>query len=121
MPTVDEIAFQHPSEREFARLLDFYGIRWEYEPRTFPLEYNPDGSIRSAFSPDFYLPDLDLYVELTAQSSRLNHLKNRKIRRLKELYPEINIKLFNRRDLQQLALKYALPNPVASTPAEKDS
>ncbi len=121
MPTVDEVPFQHPSEREFALLLDFYGIRWEYEPRTFPLEYNPDGSVRSAFSPDFYLPDLDMYVELTVQSSRLNHLKNRKIRRLKELYPNINIKLLKRRDLQQLALKYALPGAATATKAEKDS
>ena len=104
--------FQHPSESEFARLLDFYGIRWEYEPRTFTLETNDDGSIRSAFSPDFYLPDQDLYVELTTQSARLNNLKNRKVRTLQELYPDINIKLLNRRDLRSLAIKYDFPDPA---------
>ncbi len=108
----DQIEFQHPSEREFARLLDFYGIRWEYEPRTFILETYEDGSIRTAFSPDFYLPDQDIYIELTTQSARLNHLKNRKIRKLRELHPEINIRLLNRRDLRSLAIKYRLPDPA---------
>lgn len=107
-----ETVFQHPSEREFARLLDFYGIRWDYEPRTFPLEYNPDGSVRSAFAPDFYLPDQDLYVELTTQSARLNNLKNRKVRRLQELYPNVTVKLLNRRDIRGLALKYDFPDPA---------
>ncbi len=111
MPDITQIAFQHPSEKEFARLLDFYSIRWEYEPCTFSLEFNADGSVRSAFSPDFYLPDQDLYVELTTQSTRLNNVKNRKVRRLQELHPEINIKLLNRRDLRGLALKYDLPDP----------
>ena len=111
MPGAEEIQFQHPSEREFARLLDFYGIRWEYEPRTFALEYNSDGSIRAAFSPDFYLPEEGVYVELTTQSARLNNLKNRKIRRLQELYPDVSIKLLNRRDLRQMALKYDFPDP----------
>lgn len=113
MPHLEDIDFQHPSEEEFARLLDFYGIDWEYEPRTFPLEYNADGSIRSAFSPDFYLPDQDLYLELTTQSARLNNLKNRKLRKLRELHPEINVKLLNRRDLRGLAIKYDLPDPAA--------
>jgi len=112
MSNIDEIAFQHPSEKEFAKLLDFYGIQWEYEPRTFPLDYNEDGSVRSAFSPDFYLVEQDLYVELTTQSPRLNNQKNRKIRRLKERYPEINIKLLNRRDIRSLAIKYDFPDPT---------
>ncbi|NUQ38064.1 MAG: hypothetical protein HUU23_09755 [Caldilineales bacterium] len=118
MPTLDEITFQHPSEKEFARLLNFYGIRWEYEPRVFPLTRAADGRVLSAFAPDFYLPDQDLYIELTTQSTRLNNLKNRKVRRLQELYPTINIKLLNRRDLRGLAIKYAFPDPAASNTAE---
>ncbi len=112
MSNIEATEFQHPSEREFAQLLEFYGIRWEYEPRTFPLEYNEDGSLRSAFSPDFYLPDQDLYVELTTQSARLNNLKNRKIRKLTEVYPDISVKLLNRRDLRGLAIKYDFPDPA---------
>ncbi len=112
MSNIEATEFQHPSEREFAQLLEFYGIRWEYEPRTFPLEYNEDGSLISAFSPDFYLPDQDLYVELTTQSARLNNLKNRKIRKLREMYPDISVKLLNRRDLRGLAIKYDFPDPA---------
>ncbi|RME84792.1 MAG: hypothetical protein D6775_04510 [Caldilineae bacterium] len=112
MSDIETTDFQHPAEREFAQLLDFYGIRWEYEPHTFVLERYEDGRLRVAFSPDFYLPDQDLYIELTTQSPKLNHLKNRKIRKLKELYPEINIKLLSRRDLRSLALKYNLSDPT---------
>ncbi|NOZ72558.1 MAG: hypothetical protein GXP38_11725 [Chloroflexi bacterium] len=111
MTDISNIPFQHPSEREFARLLDFYGIPWEYEPRTFPLEFNADGSVGKAFAPDFYLPEQNLYIELTTQSARLNSIKNRKIRKLRELYPDVNIKLLNRRDLRGLAIKYDFPDP----------
>jgi hypothetical protein len=57
--------FAHPSEREYAALLDVHGIPWEYEPRTFVLEHAPDGRLLEAVTPDFYLPFADLYVECT--------------------------------------------------------
>ena len=111
MSKINEITFQHPSEKEFAKLLDYYGVEWVYEPRTFELEYNEDGSVRTAFSPDFYLPEQDVYIELTTQSAKLNNLKNRKVRKLRERYPGITIKLLNRRDLRSLAFKYDFPDP----------
>src|SRR5690242_9577114 len=80
-------AFAHPSEAQFARLLDFYGVAWRYEPRTFPLR-EQDGRVVEAFAPDFYLPDFDLYVELTTLRQSLVTYKNRKLRRLRELYPD---------------------------------
>jgi hypoxanthine phosphoribosyltransferase len=98
--------FAHESEAELARILDFYGVRWEYEPHTFPILWNLQGDVLESFSPDFYLPDLDLYVELTTLKQRLVRKKNRKLRRLRELYPEIRIKLFYGRDFRQLMLKY---------------
>jgi hypothetical protein len=94
----DEIVFSHPSEEEFARILDFYGIEWRYEPTTFPLRWDENGNCLEAFSPDFYLLAEDLYVELTTLRPRLMRLKHRKVRHLKELYPEISIKLWNRKD-----------------------
>jgi len=100
--------FAHPIEEEFARILDYYGIRWEYEPRMFPLEWDEAGNVTQAFSPDFYLPDQDLYIELTTLRPELVRIKNRKIRRLKELYPDVNIKLFRRSDLREMMLKYGL-------------
>jgi len=92
------ISFSHPSEREFARVLDFYGIAWRYEPVTFPLLWDAQGNVLEAFTPDFYLVQEDLYVELTTLRQSLMRIKHRKIRRLKELYPEVNIKLWDRRD-----------------------
>lgn len=100
--------FAHPVEAEFAAILDFYGIPWQYEPRTFVLERDSQGRIAEAFSPDFYLPDQDLYVELTTmQPSQIRH-KNRKLKRLRELRPELNIKLFKRGDIRNLLLKFGV-------------
>ncbi len=99
--------FAHPSEMVFAHLLDFYGIRWQYEPRTFPLSHDEKGNITEAFSPDFYLPDSDLYVELTTMKQALVTKKNRKVRRLRELYPDIKIRLLYQKDFEDLLFKYA--------------
>ena len=100
--------FSHPVEAEFARILDFYGIQWQYEPRTFPLERDALGRVTEAFAPDFYLPDQDLYVELTTMQPKQVRHKNRKLRRLQELYPEVNIKLFKRGDIRTLMLKFGI-------------
>ncbi len=89
-----------------ARILDFYAVRWAYEPDTFPILWNLDGDVVESFSPDFYLPDLDLYLEMTTLRQKLVRKKNRKLRRIRELYPDINIKLFYARDFRALMLKY---------------
>lgn len=103
------IEFAHPSEEQCARILDFYGVRWEYEPNTFPIEWDKEGNVTQSFSPDFYLPDLDLYIELTTMSQKLVTKKNRKVRKLRELYPDIQIKIFYQKDFKNLLLKYGLP------------
>lgn len=100
--------FAHPSEEEFARILDFYGIEWEYEPHTFPLEWDENGQVLEAFTPDFYLPQQNLYIELTTLRPELVTQKNRKLRRMRELYPDVHIKLFKRRDIRELLVKYGL-------------
>jgi hypothetical protein len=104
----DTIPFAHASERQFARLLDFYQIDWDYEPRSFDLEFDGDGSVTQQFTPDFYLPAYDLYIEITTMNQKLVTKKNRKVRRLKELYPEINCKIFYQRDYLSLVTKYGL-------------
>jgi len=100
--------FAHPSEREFARVMDFYRIRWQYEPRTFPIEWDENNNVIKAFTPDFYLPDLDLFIELTTMKQSLVTKKNRKVRLLRELYPEVNIKILYERDYKSLIFKYGL-------------
>ncbi len=99
-------AFAHASEAELARIFDFYAVRWEYEPHLFPIQWNLEGAVVESFSPDFFLPDFDLYVELTTLRQPLVRKKNRKLRRLRELYPDVRIKLFYARDFRALMLKY---------------
>lgn len=104
--TVAGTRFAHASEAEMARILDFYGVRWDYEPTTFPILWNTDGDVVESFAPDFYLPDLEMYLEMTTLKQRLVRKKNRKLRRLRELYPDIRIKLFYARDFRAMMLKY---------------
>lgn len=113
MPS-DLVAFAHASERQFARLLDFYQIEWAYEPRSFDLEWDADGNVIQRFTPDFYLPAYDLYIEITTLNQRLVTRKNRKVRRLREQYPEISCKIFYQRDYLSLVTKYGLDNTKAS-------
>jgi hypothetical protein len=100
--------FANHAERECAKVLDFYGIRWEYEPRTFVLEQDEDGRVTEAFTPDFYLPEQNLFLEITVMKQRLVTRKNRKLRKLRERYPEVQAKLFYKRDIERLAQRYRL-------------
>jgi hypothetical protein len=107
----EDVRFAHNSERQFAKLLDFYGIAWEYEPRTFTLETDGEGRPAQAFTPDFYLPAYDLYIEITTLNQKLVTKKNRKARRLQELYPDVRVKVLYQRDYLHLLVKYGLEAP----------
>ncbi|HEX7521480.1 MAG TPA: hypothetical protein VF441_05405 [Acidimicrobiia bacterium] len=109
--SLEGVHFAHNSERQFAKLLDFYGINWEYEPRTFTLERDREGNPVQAFTPDFYLPAYDVYIEITTLNQKLVTKKNRKARRLRELHPEIEIKVLYQRDYLHLLVKYGLEAP----------
>ena len=98
--------FAHRSEAEFAEILDFYGIRWEYEATAFPLTHHTDGRVASRFAPDFYLPDVDLWVEITTIRQALMRQKRRKLRRFVALYPDLRIKLLGASDIKALMWKY---------------
>lgn len=102
----DEVRFAHRSEQEFARLLDFYDIKWLYEPVSFDIAWDKKGNPVSKFTPDFYLPEYDLFIEITTLDQKLVTKKNRKIRRLHELYPEVNCKIFYQKDYRNLLFKY---------------
>jgi hypothetical protein len=107
----DQITFAHNSERQFARLLDFYRVEWEYEPTAFPIEWDANGQPAQLFRPDFYLPGFRLYIEITTLNQRLVTKKNRKVRRLRELYPDVRIKVLYQRDYLSLLAKYGLEPP----------
>jgi hypothetical protein len=100
--------FVNRIELECAKLLDFYGVAWEYEPRTFVLAEDEHGRVTRAFTPDFYLPDEDLYVEITVMRQSLVTRKNRKLREVRARYPDVRVKLFYRRDIERLAQRYHL-------------
>lgn len=113
-------SFVHPSEEIFAKLLDFYRIAWEYEPRSFPIAWDVDGKVLESFTPDFYLPELNLYVELTTMKQSLVTRKNRKIRLLREIYPHVNIQVFYQKDIQDLILKYGLVHAPATVETKSE-
>ena len=117
------VSFAHPSEEEFARILDFYHVEWQYEPTTFPIEWDADGKVLSAFTPDFYLPEQDLFIEITTLKQALVTKKNRKARRLRELYPEVNLRVLYVSDFRKLIEKFVASglDPKLRVPRRKAS
>ena len=119
---ISKAHFAGPIEETFAKILDFYGIEWEYEPHTFPLIQDGNGKVLEAFTPDFYLPQQNVYIELTTLRPHLATYKNRRIRLMKELYPEINVKLLKRRELRDMMIKYGLVQeaiPIQGSQAQR--
>jgi hypothetical protein len=100
--------FVNEAELECAKILDYYGVPWQYEPRTFVLERDDEGRVTEAFTPDFYLPEQQLFLEITVMKQSLVTRKNRKLRKLRKLYPDIRVKLFYKRDIERLAQRYRL-------------
>lgn len=94
--------FKNETEEEFAKILDMYGIEWMYEPKTFPIEWDEDGNIKMAFSPDFYLPKFNLYLELTTMEQKYVTKKNKKARMVMDLYPGTNVRIVYKKDFQEL-------------------
>lgn len=100
--------FVNDAELECAKILDYYGVPWQYEPDTFVLERDAQGRVTEAFTPDFYLPEQDLYLEITVMKQSLVTRKNRKLRKVRQLYPNLRVKLFYKRDIERLAQRYGL-------------
>ena len=107
----ETVEFAHNAERQLAKLLDFYGVEWQYEPQTFVLRWREDGTPAEGFTPDFYLPRQDLFIEITTLSQKLVTKKNAKVRRLRELHPEIQVRILYQRDYVGLLEKYGLEEP----------
>lgn len=107
-------SFAHPVERELARLLDQHGVAWEYEPHTFVLERDGDGNVREAFTPDFFLPELGVYLECTVMRQALTTSKQRKARKVRERTGAI-VEILFRRDFDRLARRWGLTSLSAAT------
>ena len=107
-----EPVFAHPVERELARIFDELGIPWEYEPTTFVLERDDDGTVLEAFTPDFFLPEQDMYVECTTMRQKLTNRKNRKLRKLRE--QGVLVTVLYRRDFERLRRRHGYPFELAA-------
>ena len=99
---------KNQSEAEFARLLDMYQIEWKYEPKTFPIEYDAEGNVTMAFTPDFYLTKFNTYIELTTMEQKYVTAKNKKAKKVRELYPGTNIKIVYKKDFFTLIERFNL-------------
>lgn len=104
----EPVSFAHPSEEEFSKILDMYNIEWDYEPKTFPIEWDAEGNVTKAFTPDFYLPKFDTYIELTTMEQKYVSEKKKKVRLLKKLYPGTNINIVFKKDFHTLLKRYGL-------------
>lgn len=98
--------FAHPVEEEIARIFDEHEIVWEYEPHTFVLERNGDGTVHEAFTPDFFLPELGVYVECTVMRHSLMGRKRRKARKARHL--GVNVEVLCLRDIETIASRWKL-------------
>ena len=86
-------------------------IAWDYEPTTFDIDWDREGRATQRFSPDFYLSEFDIYIEITTLNQKLVTKKNRKVRRLMELYPDVRCKVLYQKDYLNLLVKYGLEEP----------
>lgn len=100
--------FKNQAESEFAHLLDMYNIEWKYEPKTFPIEWDAEGNVTKAFSPDFYLVKFDTYIEITAMNQKYVTEKNSKLKRMRKLYPGTNVRIVYKKDFNSLVERFNL-------------
>ena len=98
--------FVNEAELECAKILDYHGVPWDYEPRTFVLERDEEGRVTEAFTPDFYLPEQDVPRD-HGDEAVVGHTQEPKLRKLRALHPEVRV-LFYRRDIERLAQRYGL-------------
>ena len=104
----EPLRFAHATEAQLAELLDAFGVRWEYEPATFVITHGADGLPTEAFTPDFYLPDFDLFLEITTLRPALAGAKRRKIRRFQACHPNARVQLVDRRAYRELVARFGL-------------
>jgi len=91
------IYFYSRWEANIARLFNYSGIKWTYQQKTFDL-----GS--QNYTPDFYLPDGDIYIEVKNFLWRYSKTRDRKFRKI---YPGIKLTLLLKKDYLELEKKYS--------------
>lgn len=80
-------------EANFAKWLDLSGIKWEYEPKAFELKINGKDT---TYTPDFYLPEFDCYIEIKGwwrNDAKEKFLKFQKLNKIK-LFDKVKLSIF---------------------------
>ena len=93
----NEIYFYSRWEANIARLFNYLGIRWQHQPKIFNL-------VSQNYTPDFYLPDDDIYIEVKNFLWKYSKIRDRKFRKL---YPDIKLTLLLKKDYLELEKKYS--------------
>ncbi len=88
------ISMRSGYEIGYAKYLDKNKIAWEYEPKTFDLGY-------SSYTPDFYLPEKQVYVEIKGWMRKEALLK---IKEFIKQNPDIKYLLLGEKDLKEMEI-----------------
>ncbi len=81
-------------ELKYAEYLDKQGIKWLYEPKAFDLG-------NTTYTPDFYLPESDTYVEIKGFWRKISI---NKFLAFRLFYPDIKINILIKKDLKQMRI-----------------
>jgi len=57
------------------------------------------------FTPDFYLPEYNTYIEITTMDQKLITKKQKKIKLARKLYPQTSFKLINEKEFYNFLTK----------------
>lgn len=84
-------------EANFARILNLLKIKWVFQPESFDLKFQK-------YTPDFYLPEYDLYVEI---KNFLSNYSAKRDKAFRKLYPDKNLSLILRPEYTKLQSGFA--------------
>lgn len=91
------IYFYSRWEANIARLFNYSDIKWKHQPKIFDLK-------TQTYTPDFYLPEYDMYIEVKNFLWKYSEIRDRKFRKL---YPDINLILLLKKNYLELEKEYS--------------
>jgi len=103
---LNDTFFRSSWEANVARYFNFVGIKWEFESKTFWFENIKRGN--RSYTPDFYLPEEDRYVEVKGWMDKSSKTK---LKRMAKYYPNIKIEIIAKDEYKAIAKwKRLIPN-----------
>lgn len=93
----DSVRFYSRWEANFARICNHLGLRWQHTPATFDIG-------GQNYTPDFYLPDRGVYVEIKNFWNDYSMVRDRKFRKA---YPDIPLLVIVKEKYYDLEARHA--------------